>query len=70
MAERRCHFVQIVRVFSKRVVVRNGFGLGIDHEFVRVASARFAVERLAPLPENPFELFLRNRSKLLDGFDA
>ena len=70
VAERRGHFVAIVGVFSKRVIVRDGLWFRIDHKFVRIAAARFAVERLAPLPENPFQLFLGNRRKLLDGFQS
>src|SRR6266404_3527645 len=49
----------VSRVFTKRVVVRNGFRLGIQNEFVGIASPRFAVQRCSPLPKDLFELFLR-----------
>src|SRR6266581_6774701 len=70
MAEHRGQRVGIVRVFAEGVVVRNGFRLGIDHKFVGIAAARFAVKRSAPLAENLFELFLRNGGDLLDRLDA
>src|SRR5882762_1575442 len=48
---------RVVRVFSESVIVRNGFWLGIDHEFVGITTARFAVQRGAPLAEDFFKLF-------------
>src|SRR5882672_8664607 len=43
MTEHCCERDRVVRVFSESVIVRNGFWLGIDYEFVGVAAARFAV---------------------------
>src|SRR6266404_6038362 len=37
--ERNC----VIRVFAERVIVRNGFRFGVDHEFVGIAAARLAV---------------------------
>ena len=70
MTEHRGHGVRIVRVFAEGVIVRNRFRFRINHEFVRVAAAGFAIECGAPLAENLFQLFLRNRSDLLHGFDS
>src|SRR6266699_4675061 len=49
----------VSRVFTKRVVVRNGFRLGIQNEFVGIAAARFAVQCRSTLPKDFFEFFLR-----------
>src|SRR5712672_974011 len=43
VTEHRSERDRVVRVFTERVIVRNGFGLGVDYEFVGVAAARFAV---------------------------
>ena len=58
VAEHRRHFVQIRRVFAERVIVRNGFRLRVNYEFVGIAATRLAVERLAPLAKNLFQSFL------------
>jgi len=42
----------------------------VDQEFIGVAAAGFAVQRVAPLAEDLFQFFLGVRSELLDGFDA
>src|SRR6266852_8622996 len=52
MAEHSGKRCGVIRIFAKRVIVRNGFGLGIDQKFVGIAAARFAIERVAPLAEN------------------
>src|SRR5260370_25676813 len=60
----------VVRVFAEGVIVRNGFGLGVDYEFIRIAATRFAIQRGAPLAENFFKFFQRLRRELFHGFDA
>ncbi len=45
---------EIVRVFAEGVVVRDGFGLGVDDEFVGIAAACLAIERRTPLTKNIF----------------
>src|SRR5271170_3964042 len=70
MAEKRVQRFVVVRILSKRMIVRNGFWLGINHKFVGIAAARLAVKRVAPSAKNLFEFFRRNRSELLHGLDA
>src|SRR5260370_22619958 len=60
----------VVRVFAEGVIVRNGFGLGVDYEFVRIAATRFAIQSGAPLDENFFKFLQRLRRELFHGFDA
>ena len=52
------------------MILRNGFGFGIEDEFVGIAAAGFAIEGGAPLAENFLEFFLGERGDLLDGFDS
>src|SRR2546425_11600177 len=59
VAEHGFERTDVSRVFTERVVVRNGFRFGIQNEFVGIAAARFAVQRCSPLPKDFFELFLR-----------
>src|SRR6266480_441593 len=70
MAEHRGHRVLIVRVFAERVIVRNRFRLGINHEFVGIAAACFAVKRRPPLAKNLLQFFLRKGGDLLDRFNS
>src|SRR5260370_6252423 len=70
MAEQRGERRVVVGVFAKSMIVRNGFRLCIDNEFVGIAAARFAVQRGAPLTENFFKLFQWLRRKLFHCFDA
>ena len=70
VAEHGFHFGDVGSVFAEGVIVGDGFGLGVDEEFVGVAAAGLAVERGAPLTKDFFEFFLRVRSELLDGFDS
>src|SRR5271157_110770 len=70
MTEEGFHLLHVVCVFAEGVIVRDGFGFGVDQEFVGIAAARFAVERGAPLPEYFFQLLLGVGSELFDGFNA
>src|SRR6266850_2535318 len=70
MAEHCAQCVRILRVFAERVIMRNRFRLRVNHEFIGIAAARFAIQRRSPLAENRFQFFLRNSSNLLHGFDA
>src|SRR5712672_1651182 len=70
VTEHRCERDRVVRVFSESVIVGNGFWLGIDHEFVGIAAARFAVQRGTPLAEDLVEFFQRLTGELFHGFDA
>src|SRR6267378_1126637 len=54
VTEHRGEGVVVVGVFAEGVIVGNGFGLGVDYEFVGIAAARFAIKRGAPLAENLF----------------
>src|SRR6516225_6537581 len=70
MADHGLHLGDIVCVFAESVVMRNGFWLRIDQEFIRIAAASLAVEGSAPLPEDFLELLLFMGGELLDGLDA
>ena len=70
MAEQGVQRFRIVRILTKRVIMRNGFWLGVDDEFVGIAASRFAIERIAPLAKNLFEFFRRYCGKLVHSFDA
>src|SRR5208337_1710855 len=70
VTEQGFQLLHVVRVFPEGVIVRDGFRFGVYQEFIGVAAARFAIERGAPLAEDFFQLFLRVRSELLDGFYA
>jgi hypothetical protein len=70
MTEHGFHFGEVGSVLAKSVIVGNGFGLGINEEFVGIASARFTVEGGAPLAEDFFKFFLGVRGELFDRFDA
>src|SRR5438552_1968422 len=70
VAEHGMEREQIVRVFAEGVVVRDGFGLRVDDEFVRIAAAGFTIERRPPLTENLFQFFRGMFGKLCDGFNA
>jgi hypothetical protein len=70
MAEHGFHFGDVGGVFAEGVIVGDGFGLGVDQEFVGVAAACFAIKGCSPLAEDFFQLFLRVRGKLVDGFNA
>ena len=70
MAEHSFHFGEVGGVFAEGVIVGDGFGFGVDEEFIGVAAARFAVERGAPLAKDFFEFFLGVGGELFDGFDA
>ena len=70
MAEQGFHFGDVGGVFAEGVIVGDGFGFGVDEEFVGVAAAGLAVEGSAPLAEDFFELFLGVGGELLDGFDT
>src|SRR6185437_1504049 len=70
MAEQGVERVRVVRVFSKRVIVRDGFWFGVDDELVGIAASRLAIERIAPLAENFFKLVLWNRSQLIHCLDT
>src|SRR5262249_12506160 len=61
---------RVISVFAESMIVRNGFGFGVEDEFVGVAAARFAIEGRAPLAENVFEFFRWNFRKLRDGFNS
>ena len=43
VAEQGVQCVRVVRVFAKRVIVRNGFWFGVDDEFVGIAATRLAI---------------------------
>ena len=70
VAEQCFHSGNVGSVFAEGVIVGDGFGLGVDEEFVGVASAGFAIERGAPLAKDFFEFFLGVGGELPDGFDA
>ena len=70
VAEHGFHFGEVGGVFAEGVIVGDGFGFGVDEEFVGVAAARFAEESGAPLAKDFFEFFLRVGGELFDGFDA
>src|SRR5882757_3307972 len=70
VTEHRGERDRVVRVFSESVIVRNGFWLGIDYEFVGITAARFAVQRGAPLAEDLVEFFQRLTGELFHGFNA
>src|SRR6266581_2482181 len=70
MTQHRGKSVHVAGIFAKRVIVRDGFRLGVDDKFVGIAAARLAIERRSPLPENAFQFFLRHGRDLLDGFNA
>src|SRR5208337_2065071 len=70
MTEYGAHFGDVGGVFAEGVIVRDGFGLGINEEFVGVSATGFAVEGSAPLAEDFFEFFLGVGGELFDGFDA
>src|SRR5215813_2473949 len=50
--------------------MRNGLRLHINHEFVKIATARLPVERVTPLPKNLFQLFLKKLGELLHDINA
>ncbi len=52
------------------MILRDGFRLCVDDEFVGIAAARFAKKGGAPLAKDSLELFLGNGGELLDGFDG
>jgi|SRR5438105_8281873 len=54
---------------AKSVTVRNGLGLSINDELVRVLPVRFAVERRPPSPKEFLQSFLWNPSELADRLD-
>src|SRR5262249_16055106 len=60
----------VVGVVGEGVIVGDGFGFGVDDEFVGIAAAGFAIERGTPLAENAFEFLGRDFSELRDGFDT
>src|SRR6202007_1055561 len=70
MAEQSFHISHVGGVFAEGVIVRDGFGFGVDEEFVSVSAASLAVKCGAPLAEDFFKFFLRVRSELLNSFDA
>src|SRR5271169_56578 len=70
MAEQGMQRFGVIRVFPKGMIVRNGFWLGVDNEFVGIAAPRFTIERIAPLAKDFFEFFGRDCSELIHGFDA
>lgn len=70
VAQEGFHPGDIRRVFAEGMVVGDGFGFGVNQEFVGVPSASFAIESDAPLAEDFLEFFLRMGGELLDGFDA
>src|SRR5256885_11753925 len=70
MAEHGIQRGQVVGIFAKGVIVRNGFGLRVDDEFVGIAAAGFAIERRPPLTENLFQLVRGMFGKLCYGFNA
>ena len=70
MTEERFHSRDVAGVFAEGVIVRNGFGFGVNQEFVGIATTCFTVESGAPLTEDFLELFLLVRGELLNGFDA
>ncbi len=70
MAEEGFHFHDIVCVCAESVIVRNGFGLGVNEKFVGVAAAGLAVKRRAPLAEEFLQFFLFVGGELLNGFDS
>src|SRR5260370_413635 len=70
MTEHRGERRVVVGVFAEGMIVRNGFRLCIDNEFVGIAAARFAVQRGAPLTENFFKLIQWLRRQLFHCFDA
>src|SRR5262249_9558698 len=70
MAQQRKERGEIIRVFAESVIVRDGFGFGVDDEFVGIAATCFAIECCAPLAENVFEFFGGEFGELSDGFDA
>src|SRR5579872_1169775 len=69
-AERRIERSAVVRVKGKRVVMRNGFRLGIHEKLVSVAAARLAMQRSSPPAEILLKLFLRCGGQLPDCFDS
>src|SRR3984957_14181388 len=69
MAQDRGQSRRIIGIFIERVILRNGFGLRIDYKLVGIATARFAVQRRAPLPENLLQFFLRLCRNLLHRLD-
>src|SRR5215475_13899784 len=70
MAEQRVKCGEIVGVFTERVIVGDGFGFGVENEFVGVTATRFAIESGAPLAEDSFEFYGRQLSELSDGLNA
>ena len=70
MAEERFHLRDIEGVFAESVILGNGFGLGVDQEFVGIAAAGFAIESGAPLAKDFFEAFLGIGGELLDGLNT
>jgi hypothetical protein len=70
VTEHSFHFGEVEGVCAERVIVGDGFGFGVDEEFIGIAAARFAVESGAPLAKDFFEFFLGVGGELFDGFDA
>src|SRR5579883_417507 len=70
MAQHRAQRFIIIGVFPKCVIVRNRLRLGIHHEFIGIAAARLAEERIAPLAEDLFECLAGSGRKLPDDLDA
>ena len=68
MAEQGFHFRDVGGVFAESVIVGNGFGFGIDQEFVGVAAAGFAIERGAPLAKDFFQFFLLSERRVVRRF--
>src|ERR1700693_586448 len=67
MAQERSQSRRIIGIFIEGVILRNGFGLRIDYKLVGIATARFAVQRGTPLPENLLQFFLGLRRDLFNG---
>ena len=60
VAERGVQSDGVISVHAERVIVRNGFWLGVEKKLEGVFAARFAIERIAPLAERFLKFFERN----------
>src|SRR6185312_6258422 len=70
IAERGFELRAVACVFTERLIVRDGLGLGVVKEFEGVDAARFAIEGGAPAAKIGFQASESLRLQLRDGFDA